>query len=122
MARNNSVSNEDVSIFSSGVKIEGKIYSEGNVRIDGEVIGSVTVNGNLTLGDTSKINGEVKAKNVTCNGKLEGKLEAAEKLVLEKRSTVVADIKAKILVIEEGASFDGRTSMKNSHEKSGEEN
>ena len=37
MAKNrDSISNEDVSILSSGVKIEGKLYSEGNVRIDGK--------------------------------------------------------------------------------------
>lgn len=117
MARNNYSSNEDVSILSTGVKIEGKLTSEGNVRIDGSVIGSVIVNGNLTLGDSSVINGEVEAKNITINGKLEGKIISSEKLVLEKNSSVTADIKAKILVIEEGAVFEGRTTMKNDSQK-----
>lgn len=112
MARNNNSSNEDVSILSTGVKIEGKISSEGNVRIDGSVIGSVVVNGNLTLGDKSVINGEIEARNITINGKLEGKISSSEKLVLEKNSSVTADVRAKILVIEEGALFEGRTNMK----------
>jgi len=117
MARNNYSSNEDVSILSTGVKIEGKLSSEGNVRIDGSVIGSVYVNGNLTLGESSVINGDIEAKNITINGKLEGKISSSEKLVLEKNSTVTADVRAKILVIEEGALFEGRTSMKNEPEK-----
>ena len=101
----------DVSILSSGVKIEGKIYSEGNVRIDGQVIGDVTVNGNLTLGESSQINGELKAQNITMSGRVEGKVTATEKLILEARSNLKGDLFAKILVIEEGASFDGTSNM-----------
>ncbi|MCF8243176.1 MAG: polymer-forming cytoskeletal protein [Melioribacteraceae bacterium] len=102
---------EDVSILSSGVKVEGKLYSEGNVRIDGEVTGDITVNGNLTLGDGSEISGDVKAKNITISGKLEGTVQATEKLILEASSSLKGDIFARILVVEEGAKFDGKSSM-----------
>lgn len=101
----------DVSILSSGVKLEGKLYSEGNVRIDGVVNGDVTVNGNLTLGESSKLIGQVKANNITLSGILEGQVVAAEKLVLENRSNLKGDLKARILVIEEGAVFDGNSTM-----------
>lgn len=103
--------NGEVSILSSGVKIEGKLYSEGNVRIDGTIIGDVTVNGNLTLGDTSDINGELKAKNITMSGKVDGKVIASEKLILESKSKLKGDLFARILVIQEGALFDGTSTM-----------
>ena len=102
---------EDVSILSSGVKIEGKLYSEGNVRVDGKIIGDVTVNGNLTLGDSAELNGEVKARNITISGYLEGTVKASEKLILESTSVLKGDLSAKILVVEEGAKFDGRSIM-----------
>ena len=102
---------EEVSILSSGVKVEGKLYSEGNVRIDGQVIGDVTVNGNLTLGDGSEIKGEIKAKNVTISGHTEGTINSSEKIILENKSVVKGDLSCKILVIEEGAKFDGRSAM-----------
>ncbi|MBZ0182322.1 MAG: polymer-forming cytoskeletal protein [Melioribacteraceae bacterium] len=101
----------DVSILSSGVKLEGKLYSEGNVRIDGSVNGEVTVNGNLTLGESSTFIGDVKANNITLSGIMEGKVIAAEKLILENRSKLKGELKAKILVVEEGALFDGTSSM-----------
>ncbi len=114
MAKNrDSISNEDVSILSSGVKIEGKLYSEGNVRIDGKIKGNVTVNGNLTLGESSEVNGEIKAQNITVNGAVDGKVSASEKLVLEEKSKVHADLVARILVVEEGATFDGKSNMSN---------
>ncbi len=65
----------------------------------------------MTLGETCKIVGQVKANNITLSGVLEGQINAAEKLVLENRSKLIGDLKAKILVIEEGAVFDGNSSM-----------
>ncbi|MEW6701732.1 MAG: polymer-forming cytoskeletal protein [Bacteroidota bacterium] len=105
---------EDVSIISSGVKIEGNLVSEGNVRIDGIVEGNVTVDGNLTIGDVSELHGEVKAKNITMSGKVFGKISAKEKLKLEHKSVLKGDLITKFLIIEEGASFEGYSHMNNS--------
>ena len=102
---------EDVSILSDGVNIEGKISSNGNVRIDGKVIGDVNVKGNLTLGASSEVNGQISAKNMTVSGKVEGTLKIEEKLTLESSSRIKGDLIAKVLVIEEGAKFDGKSSM-----------
>lgn len=111
MAKNNNSSSVDVSILSSGVKVEGKLYSEGNMRIDGKVFGDVTVNGNLTLGDGSSIEGEVKAMNVTLSGTVKGTVEANEKVILESSASLFGDLTAKILVVEAGAKFDGKSNM-----------
>lgn len=104
---------EDVSIISSGVKIEGNLFSEGNVRIDGTVQGNVSVNGNLTIGDSSELHGEVRAKNITLSGKVFGKINSEERLKLESRSVLKGDLITKFLVIEEGAHFEGYSSMSN---------
>jgi len=116
--KNNSSSSVDVSILSSGVKIEGKIYSEGNMRIDGKVFGDVTVNGNLTLGDSSEVEGDVRAMNVTLSGNVKGLVEANEKVILEANSSLEGELTAKILVIEEGAKFDGKSNMNSAKSKS----
>jgi cytoskeletal protein CcmA (bactofilin family) len=102
---------EDVSILSDGVNIEGKITSNGNVRIDGKITGDVLVKGNLTLGPSAEIKGEVTAKNMTASGKVEGVLKIEDKLTLESTCIVKGDIITKILVVEEGAKFDGKSSM-----------
>lgn len=111
LRKDNNFVSEDVSILSSGVKIEGKISSEGNVRIDGKVIGDVNINGNLTLGEGAEIKGEVKAKSLIVSGKVEGTIDVTDKLTLEPKSFVKGDIITKVLVIEEGAMFDGKSVM-----------
>lgn len=107
---------EDVSIISQSVKIEGSIVSDGNVRIDGTVNGNISINGNLTIGDTSTIHGEVKANNVILNGKLDGKAIANEKLRLESKAVMKGDLISKILIVEEGAFFEGSSKMQKNSE------
>ncbi len=102
---------EDVSIISKGVNIEGKLSSDGNVRIDGIIKGNVSVRGNLTLGETAEISGDVKAENITHCGKIIGTVTAIEKIVLESKSVLKGDLIAKVLVVEPGALFDGKCSM-----------
>lgn len=104
---------EDVSIISNSVKIDGNLFSEGNVRIDGIIYGSVSVNGNLTVGDGSEIQGEVKAKNITMSGKVSGKVTAHEKIKLESKCVLKGDLITKFLVIDEGAYFEGFSHMNN---------
>lgn len=111
MAQKKDFSAEEVSILSSGVKLEGKLYSEGNVRVDGSILGELIVNGNLTLGDTSDVKGDIKAKNITISGKVEGTVHSSEKAVLDSSASLKGDLFAKILVVEEGAKFDGRSTM-----------
>jgi len=101
----------DISILSAGVKIEGKFYSDGNVRIDGKVLGEVMVNGNLTLGESCEIKGDVKAMNITISGNIEGTVNATDKITLDTQSSLKGDLFAKVLIIEEGAKFDGRSTM-----------
>ena len=50
-----------VTIISTGVVFEGRIKSNGNVRIDGKVEGNIDAQGNVTVGEKGEINGEVKA-------------------------------------------------------------
>lgn len=102
---------EDVSILSKGVQIEGKFSSVGNVRIDGKIKGDVTVNGNLTLGESALIIGNVSAKNLTISGKIEGSVRASEKIILESKSIFIGDLFSKLLLIQEGAKFDGKSVM-----------
>ncbi|MCF8260852.1 MAG: polymer-forming cytoskeletal protein [Melioribacteraceae bacterium] len=104
---------EDVSIISSSVKLEGKLYSQGNVRIDGVIIGDVTVNGNLTIGEASKIEGNIKAKNITISGNILGSVDSAEKLIIEKSAYLKGDIITRVLLIDEGAQFVGNCTMSN---------
>ncbi len=109
--KNINIGKDAVTIISSGVTVEGKLSSNGNVRIDGTVNGDITANGNLTIGNQGEVIGEVHAQVITVGGKISGTITAHEKIILETTSFLKGDIITKILVVEEGAVFEGKSSM-----------
>lgn len=107
---------EDITIISNGVKIEGKVTSTGSIRVDGALQGDLNAKGNVTVGEQGKINGEIIANLVTIGGNVVGTVNAREKLVLESKCVLKGDIITKVLVIEAGAKFDGKSNMGNAQE------
>ncbi len=99
---------EETTIISRGVKIEGKITSSGNIRIDGEIQGDIFSKGNITIGEDAKVKGQINAIVITIGGKVNGIVRAKDNLILNSKSNLKGDIFTKNLVIEEGAKFDGK--------------
>ena len=102
---------DDITIISNGVKVEGKISSDGNIRIDGNIVGDIDSNGNVTIGELGEVLGKVNGNSITIGGKVEGTINAKEKLILESKADLKGDVYTKILVVEAGARFDGKSNM-----------
>lgn len=109
--KNNNIGKDEVTIISAGVLIEGKLSSNGNIRIDGSINGDVFAEGNITVGESGEINGQLNAEVVNVGGRVNGSINAKEKLTLEAKSNLKGDLITKILVIEAGAMFEGKSSM-----------
>ena len=109
MADKNAV--KELNIIGSGTTIEGKIRTQGNIRVDGKMIGELHAAENVAVGLTGEIEGNINGRNVTIGGKIRGNIIAVDKLVFEGKAVVRGDIRAARLVIDEGAVFDGKISM-----------
>ena len=101
----------ELSLIGPGTVVEGKIRAEGNVRLDGRLVGDLLAKGSVAVGGGGSIEGTLSGKNVTVGGKVTGTINASEKLVLEAKSSVKAEIRAARLMVEEGAVFDGHCAM-----------
>jgi cytoskeletal protein CcmA (bactofilin family) len=102
---------KEMNLIGAGTVVEGKIRSQGSVRIDGKLIGEVTASESLAVGVTGEIEGNITSKNATIGGKVRGTINASEKVVFEGKSVVRGDVRATRLIIDEGSIFDGRVSM-----------
>ena len=102
---------EDITIISHGVKVEGKVSSNGSIRLDGIIQGDIQCLGNVTIGDQGEVFGKVDGQVITIGGKVEGMVNAKEKLILESKADLKGDVFTKILVVEAGARFDGKSNM-----------
>jgi len=102
---------EETTIISNGVKIDGKLTSSGNIRVEGEIQGDISSQRNVVVGEGGKVNGQINADSITIGGKVSGTVKANEKLKLDPNGYLKGDIFTKILVIEAGARFDGKSKM-----------
>ena len=99
-------------IIGRGTKIEGTMTVEGATRIDGIVSGKLESNDVVTIGPGGEVKASVKAKSIIVGGKVEGNLEATEKIELQSKSELQGDLVSKSLLVEHGAIFHGNSNMK----------
>lgn len=98
-------------IVGHSVHIEGDLVSEGDIKVEGAVRGSVKTTQNLFVGPTAKIEANVQAGSATVAGSIAGNLKIAGLLVILQTGRITGDIDCGQLSIEEGAYFTGKCVM-----------
>lgn len=93
----------------TGVRIEGEIFSQQDLFLDGDVKGNVLLpNHKLSIGPQAKVKASIKAKNVVLVGSVEGTIEATERIELRGRCSLLGDVRSPRIMIENGAYIKGR--------------
>ncbi|MDO9573411.1 MAG: polymer-forming cytoskeletal protein [Candidatus Contubernalis sp.] len=90
---------------------EGTLRSKGVVRIDGKFEGSLEVEGDLLVGQSGDVRAEIRATNVTLAGSVKGNVYVEQKMELNKTGRLEGDLRANVLLIEEGGIFHGTSLM-----------
>jgi cytoskeletal protein CcmA (bactofilin family) len=98
-------------LLSADVEIKGSIKFQNDLTIDGKVEGEINSAGTLTVGENAEIRGEIKTKSVTILGKVQGNVTVDERCELKSRAVLQGDLKAARLVVEEGATFVGKSEV-----------
>lgn len=99
------------SVIGAGTVVTGNIKTEGSIRVDGKIVGNLVTQADAAVGLNGVVEGSVDARNITIAGKVLGTLTAVQKLILEGHSVLKGDLRTSRLVVDEGAVFDGRSSM-----------
>ena len=104
---NNSV----VNIIGQGTSILGDINSNGDIRIDGTLKGSIKTEGKVVLGREGVVEGDVVCQNADISGIIKAKITVSNLLSLKETAKLNGDIVTNKLSIEPGAEFTGSCSM-----------
>jgi cytoskeletal protein CcmA (bactofilin family) len=110
----NKTSNTDggsVNLIGNGTKIVGDISSNGDVRIDGNLVGNIVTTGKFVLGPNGVIEGNVTSGNADLSGEIKGVVNVSEMLLLKSTAKINGDIVTGKLAIEPGALFTGSCNM-----------
>ncbi len=100
-----------INLIGAGTIIEGDVRSNGDIRVDGTVYGSVTSKAKVVIGNTGIIEGDVNSQNADVSGTIKGKTTVSELLFLKSSAKIIGDIVTGKLVVEVGASFTGSCNM-----------
>jgi cytoskeletal protein CcmA (bactofilin family) len=111
MAKYNETETTTINLISNGTDITGDIKSNGDIRIDGSLIGNLNTKGKVVIGLTGKVKGEIICKNSEVSGIIEGKISVSQLLSLKATSKILGDIVTSKLSIEPGARFSGNCKM-----------
>jgi len=94
------------------VVVKGDLTGSEDLYVDGQVEGSIDLQGNsLTVGPNGQIRANVSAKTVIVQGKLEGNINATERVDFRKSAIAVGDVITQRVAIEEGAYFKGKVDI-----------
>ena len=100
-----------INLIGAGTIIKGDVSSDGDLRIDGKVIGTITSKAKVVVGATGIVEGEIKSQNTDIYGSHKGNVNASEMVFLKSSANLNGDINTSKIVIEAGAIFKGRCNM-----------
>lgn len=94
------------------VVIKGELSGSEDLYLDGRVQGSIELRGhNLTIGPNGQVQANVNAKGVFIQGKLDGDVEASDRVELRKSAIMTGDIVTQRVAIEDGAYLKGKVDI-----------
>ena len=98
-------------IIGPSVKVEGDFKGEGDLIIEGVLIGSLKTKNNLKIGTNAFVQANISANNAFISGRVKGHIAVKGKLELSGTAIILGDIKAQVLSIESGAMVKGNIDM-----------
>src|ERR1700688_468275 len=102
----------DLAQIGKSVIIKGELSGSEDLYVDGQVEGSIALKGNsLTVGPNGQVKASVDAKGVVIQGKLDGNIQASDRVELRKSAAVTGDITTQRISIEEGAFLKGKVDV-----------
>jgi len=95
-------------VLGKNVVIEGEIRSREDLTIEGEVKGTIEMlEHRLTVATEGKVWANVKVRELEISGSIQGRIEAADKVVIRKTAELLGDIHSAGIIIEDGGYIKG---------------
>jgi len=94
-------------VIGPSMTIKGEIRAREELLVDGDVEGKLESQSLLTVGPNGKVRGNIKARQVAIFGSVRGNVEVTEKIGIREQGSLIGDIKAAGISIDDGAYFKG---------------
>jgi len=103
----------EVLLIGKSIAIKGEVSCDEDIYIDGQVEGTIDPKGNrLTIGPNGRVKAALVARAVVVQGKVEGNIQATERVDLKQSADVVGNIVTPRISIDEGACVKGSIDLR----------
>jgi len=99
------------SVIDRNSVFDGVFQTTRNLRVDGEVKGTIDCKGTLFVAEGAVVAAKVEADNVTVAGDLNGEVRCRGRLQIMPSGKVRGKVNTQTLVINEGAIYEGQLEM-----------
>ncbi len=97
----------------------GNFVSESDIRVDGTFEGSIETKGKVVIGKSGNIDGTIVCNSADIEGKFTGTIQVQDLLSVGSTGSVEGDVAISKLIVESGAIFNAKSSMKGQDESGG---
>jgi cytoskeletal protein CcmA (bactofilin family) len=102
---------QSFSVIDQYSRFDGTFVAERDLRVDGEVRGTIDCHGTLFVAQGATVEATIEAENITVAGDLTGEINCRGRLRLMPSGRLKGKVRTQALVIAEGAIYDGELSM-----------
>lgn len=106
-----------LTIIAAGTTIVGDIDSEGVVKVEGQIQGTVRAATQLLVAPGAMIRGDVFAPEIVAGGEIRGSVHADTRVEIQSGALIDGDIATGRILIAEGGRVNGQISMDPSGER-----
>lgn len=100
-----------ISIIGPGMTIVGNCETDGTVRVEGTVKGSIKAGKAVVIGKQGLVSGDIVTQDAVVSGRVEGTLVAASRLELQATCKIDGEVHTRRMQLEEGAVLNGTVHM-----------
>ena len=98
------------SIITPATSIKGEIRCEGNILLNGKFEGTIISQGEVVVGKSGRVKGEVQASKLLVSGEFTGNF-TGEVIDIMPYGKVYGDVNVNNIIIEPNAVFEGETKI-----------
>lgn len=102
---------DSYSLIDRHSNFDGTFHSDRDVRIEGQVKGTIDCQGTLFVAQGANVTAKVEAENITVAGDLNGEIHCRGRLQIMPSGRVHGKVATETLVIDEGAYYEGQLEM-----------
>lgn len=97
-------------VITEDVEIRGEITFSGRLEFNGRFEGTLSSGGELIVGESAVVKGTIEVETADIAGKIMGDVITSGRVHLRPEAMIYGDVKAGVIVVEEGAIVEGKIS------------